>query len=725
MFFVTYLTENTHIIMIYRKKIFIYAVLCFLFIFNVSNLYSREIIPLNSEWKFRKVIPAESLQVEKMDLQALEWESVSIPHTWNNIDMQTAHRNYYTGDALYLQSYTPAIALKDKRIFLKFEGVGSVANVYVNKKLAGNHKGGYSAFVLEISNLLKFDEENEIVVVVSNKSRADVIPINHHLFGVYGGIYRPVQLIITEKINITLSDFGSPGVFISQKDVSENSAKIDIQVKLDNKYKDNQHVRLENSIFKHNGDLQLRHSTNEILNPSGTKTFTHSLTINQPHLWQGLDDPYLYKVVTRLIADNKVIDEVIQPLGVRTIEVKAAEGVYLNGKKIPMYGVCRHQDWWGIGSALDNKHHDTDLEIIKEIGATTIRLAHYQQSEYFYSRCDSIGFLVWAEIPFVNKVSTEEAGNARQQLTELIRQNYNHPSIFVWGLHNEVYEPYNYTANLTNELHNLAKDEDPYRYTVSVNGYGNIENPSNSYADIQGINRYFGWYEKTIQDLKPWIQHLEENYPNHAVILAEYGAEGNIEQQVETVEDFGDCCGPTKNYNETFQTKFHEMQWGYISDHPYLIASYLWNTFDFATPESFQGGIPARNMKGLVTFDRKIKKDAFFWYKANWSKEPVLYITQRRVTERVNEITPISIYSNSGIPTLTVNNKVVKNYKKGSTDIHYIFENIKLKRGKNTIKAVINVDGKKFEDNVIWDYQHGRIVKKSDIEERKEEHIGL
>jgi beta-galactosidase len=332
---------------------------------------------------------------------------------------------------------------------------------------------------------------------------------------------------------------------------------------------------------------------------------------------------------------------------------------------------------------------------------------------------------VWAEIPFVNRVSTDESGNAKQQLTELIRQNYNHSSIYVWGLHNEVYEPYNFTAQLTKELHDLAKTEDPGRFTVSVNGYGDINNPSNLHSDIQGINRYFGWYEKKIQDMERWLLNLKNNYPQYKVMLAEYGTEGNINQQVEKVGDVGDCCGPDKNYNETFQTRFHELQWSYIQKNPYLIASYIWNMFDFATPESFQGGVPARNMKGLITFDRKIKKDAFFWYKANWSKTPVLYITQRRVKERTYRITPVTVYSNIGIPTLFVNNKQIRNYVIGNTDVHYIFENIKLRKGKNVIKVVVSQDDVKYEDKVEWTYIEGKEQEVLETPEKKGVHTGL
>lgn len=688
--------------------------------------FARDVKSFNEGWLFKKgPFPTDQILFQSGFDQ--RWQDVAIPHTWNAIDMQNDKNNFYAGEAFYKKTYRPDASMKDKRIFLNFEGVASVAELYVNGTFVGNHKGGYSAFTIEISKLLKFGEDNEILLKVDNSSRPDVVPINHTLFGVYGGMYRPVHLIITEKVNIAVTDYASPGIYISQKNVTNKSADVNVEIKIENKNREAKRIQLLTSIYDMDGKLKLKKETAINVLPQGRQFYNQDFTITNPHLWQGLEDPYLYKVVTQIVSNGTVIDEVIQPLGLRHFELKAAEGMYLNGKKVPMYGVCRHQDWWQLGSALTNEQHDADLAIIKEIGATTIRLAHYQQSEYFYSKCDSIGFMIWAEIPFVNRVSTKEADNAKQQMTELIRQNYNHPSIYTWGLHNEVYTPINYTASLTTELHDLAKSEDPYRYTVSVNGYGDLGHGVNMNADIQGINRYFGWYEKKIQDMEPWIEGMEKEYPDYKVMLAEYGTEANIYHQQEVVGDVGDCCGFDKQYNETFATRFHEIQWGYIANHPYLLASYLWNTFDFATPASSQGGVEARNMKGLVTFDRKLKKDPFYWYKANWSKEPVLYLTQRRATERENKITPVTVYSNIGVPQLFVNGVEVKNYKKGTTHVHYIFENIELQEGVNEIEVKASYNGETYDDKIQWNYERNRNTR-SDIrkpQENKNEHIGL
>lgn len=691
-----------------------------------SSAFGRDVKSFNNDWKFKKG-PFSTDPILFSASFDERWQDVTIPHTWNAIDMQNDKNNFYDGEAYYRKTYRPDAALKDKRIFLRFEGVGAVTEVYVNNSFAGNHKGGYSAFAIELTKLLKYGEDNEILVKVDNSSRPDVVPVNHTLFGVYGGIYRPVDLIVTEKVNIAVTDYASPGMYISQENVSSKSADVKLKIKLENKNSQAKNIQLNTTIYDMQGKVvQSAKQPIQVL-PQGRQFLEQTFHIKNPHLWQGLEDPYLYKVETELIENGKTIDKVFQPLGLRHFELRAEDGMYLNGKKVPMYGVCRHQDWWKLGSALTNENHDTDLSIIKEIGATTIRLAHYQQSEYFYSKCDSIGFMVWAEIPYVNRVTTKEADNAKQQMIELIRQNYNHPSIYIWGLHNEVYSPNDYTVALTTELNDLAKTEDPYRYTVSVSGYNTVDRPTNLNADVQGINHYFGWYNGKIGDIEKWVTKMEKDFSGYKVMFSEYGAEANIYHQQEVVGDVGDCCGFNKRYNETFATRFHEIQWGVISKHPYLLASYIWNTFDFATPASSQGGVEARNMKGLVTFDRKIKKDPFYWYKANWSKEPVLYLTQRRVVDRVNEITPVTVYSNIGVPQLFVNGREVTSYKQGTTAVHYIFENVKLQEGKNEIEVRGVRGGKNYQDKIEWNYSENN-KNKSDINqpvENTNEHIGL
>lgn len=687
---------------------------------SICKAEAREVTPFNNGWEFKKgPFPTDAMQTAAR--WNADWEQVNVPHTWNADDMQKKTNNFYAGVAYYRKHYVFPESLEGKRLFLRFEGVGACAEVYVNGYLVGTHKGAYSAFVCEIGSQVRLGEENEIVVKADNAARPDVIPVNHALFGVYGGIYRPVWLIVTEPCNIVVNDCASPGVYITQKNVSKQSADVSVRVKLDNATLAPAALELENAIYTREGKLVKVHRQSFELTPQGVQNYVSDFKISHPHLWQGREDPYLYKVVSRLKQDGQVIDEVIQPLGLRKYEAVAGKGFFLNGKKYPMYGVTRHQDWWGMGSALTNREHDFDLDQIMEVGATTVRFAHYQQSDYIYSRCDTLGLIIWAEIPFVNRVTGQEWDNVHQQMRELIRQSFNHPSIYVWGIHNEVYHPHGYTAALTQSVHDLCKLEDPDRYTVAVNGYGHAEHPVNGNTDIQGMNRYFGWYEKKIQDIKPWIEKMEKEYPWQRLMLTEYGADANIEHQTELL---GDALNWDSDfYPETFQTKTHEYQWGVISQHPYILASYLWNMFDFAVPQWKRGGVDARNMKGLITFDRKIRKDAFYWYKANWSKEPVLYLTQRRNTERERRETSVTVYSNLGTPRVFLNGRELDGVRKGYTDVHYIFDQVTLAEGRNVLRAVIVSDGKEYTDEIVWNY-NGEHVRQADAYEHKKEHAG-
>lgn len=687
---------------------------------SICKAEAREVTPFNNGWEFKKgPFPTDAMQTAAR--WNADWEQVNVPHTWNADDMQKKTNNFYAGVAYYRKHYVFPESLEGKRLFLRFEGVGACAEVYVNGYLVGTHKGAYSAFVCEIGSQVRLGEENEIVVKADNAARPDVIPVNHALFGVYGGIYRPVWLIVTEPCNIVVNDCASPGVYITQKNVSKQSADVSVRVKLDNATLAPAALELENAIYTREGKLVKVHRQSFELTPQGVQNYVSDFKISHPHLWQGREDPYLYKVVSRLKQDGQVIDEVIQPLGLRKYEAVAGKGFFLNGKKYPMYGVTRHQDWWGMGSALTNREHDFDLEQIMEVGATTVRFAHYQQSDYIYSRCDTLGLIIWVEIPFVNRVTGQEWDNVHQQMRELIRQSFNHPSIYVWGIHNEVYHPHGYTAALTQSVHDLCKLEDPDRYTVAVNGYGHAEHPVNGNTDIQGMNRYFGWYEKKIQDIKPWIEKMEKEYPWQRLMLTEYGADANIEHQTELL---GDALNWGSDfYPETFQTKTHEYQWGVISQHPYILASYLWNMFDFAVPQWKRGGVDARNMKGLITFDRKIRKDAFYWYKANWSKEPVLYLTQRRNTERERRETSVTVYSNLGTPRVFLNGRELDGVRKGYTDVHYIFDQVTLAEGRNVLRAVIVSDGKEYTDEIVWNYS-GEHVRQADAYEHKKEHAG-
>lgn len=657
-------------------------------------------LKLDGEWEFSKSSYSE------LDSTIVEWDKISIPHTWNNIDMLKG-KDFYEGYALYKKIISIPLDWEGKRIFIRFEGVGQVAEVFVNDKIIGKHEGSFAAFTFDLSYDLKCGAENKIVIRVNNIATKKIIPTDHFLFGIYGGIYRPVSLIITNKTNITATDYSSSGVYITQKNVSKDRADIKIKTKIESIEKNFSNIILESIIYDYEGKNIGQNNLKIRMSSLGRKVFTQEIELTNPHLWHGKNDPYLHKVVVSIKdVNSNVIDQVIQPLGIRKFEIKAGKGFYLNNKKYNMYGVNRHQDWLGYGNALSNWQHDKDLEIMNDMGVTTIRLAHYQQSEYFYSKCDSLGYVISVEIPFINKTTGEEGDNAKLQMEELVKQNFNHPSIYAWGLHNEIYSNSSndfkkgagYGTILTRDLNEIAKTLDPDRHTVSVDN-GGMERPINKNADIQGFNRYYGWYGGHMGGIKKWIENYSLNYPEYSVILSEYGAGANIDHQLETVPKKVDPTG--QFFPESYATRFHETQWGDIANQDYLIASYVWNMFDFGLPLWVRGNVPARNHKGLVTFDREHKKDSYYWYKSNWNSDPMVYISDRRVINRKKSITDVHIYCNTYNLKLFVNGKRQRLFEKGKTNVHYVFKDIKLKKGENKI---VTSAGKKeiISDKVTW-----------------------
>lgn len=666
--------------------LFVANIICLTTLFAQN---SREITNFNTGWSFTK------------DTVAGSWQKVTLPHTYNTVDMQEG-RDFYTGNGFYKKAFTINAQQKGKRFFLKFDAVGQVATIYINGKYLMEHQGGYSAFALEITHVINYDAENTILVKANNEARKDIIPVNHFLFPIYGGIYRPVQMIITSPVNITVTDHAAAGVQIIQQQVSAAKADVLVKAKLENKEREHSSIVMQTQVTTPDGKVVANTVKDVVVSPQGTTYAFDNITITNPHLWNGVKDPYLYKISILLLKNGTEIDRIEQPLGLRNIEIVAGKGVFLNGQPYKMYGVTRHQDRWQYGNALLLEQEKEDMLLIKEMGATTIRLAHYQQSEHIYALADSIGFLTWAEIPLVNTVTTQESANAKQQMRELVRQNRNHPSIYIWGMHNEVYSKTkdDYVPVLTSALNDIAKTDDPYRYTVSVNGYGSMERGENLAGDVQGMNRYYGWYEGNIKDLDKWATGLEQQYPDYKVMLTEYGADGNIDQGAEFLPETKKIDPVNGQFSpENYQTETHIEQWAIIQNHPYVLASYLWNMFEFATPMWNRGGVKARNLKGLVTFDRLRKKDAFFWYKANWNPQPMIYLANRRDSIRTVPKTTIQVFANTQ-PQLKVNGKTVNGYA-GVNDKHWLFD-VTLKKGKNTIEARSEKEGGKITDKMYW-----------------------
>lgn len=692
------------------KKSFILAAGC-LFGISFSFGQTRTDVPFNNDWQYYKAnnntfftdFNNGSKYFENQDQWTrLEvWENVNLPHTYNKDDMQK-DRNFYEGKAVYQKKFTMKPGDKEKRSFIKFEGVGAVAQLFINGNYIGEHKGGYSMFAFEITNSVDYEKENTLVVVTDNKSRKDIIPINQFLFPVYGGIYRPVHFIQTNKTGFVVTDLASSGIYIRQKDVSAKQANIHVQAKLETKEKHTQNAELWVEIRNAEGKVISTDKQPVKISPQGVTYVNQEIKMKSPRLWDGVRDPYLYSLTARLMSNGQELDAVKQPLGVRKVEIIAGKGVFLNDKQYPMYGVCRHQDREGFGSALSFAQHKEDFELMKEMGVTTIRLAHYQQSPEVYSLADTLGFLTWAEVPFVNRVSYYENDNAKQQITELVKQNFNHPSIYIWGVHNEVYSK---TADeqvpvLSREMNDIIKTIDPDRYSVAVTGYNVIDRQENLTTDVQGINHYFGWYGGKIEDLGPWAEKVQQNFPDYKVMLSEYGADGNIDIGQESTEKPKDVV-TGKSFQENYQTETHIKQWAAIEKNPIIVASYVWNMFEFAVPAWNRGGVNARNLKGLITFDRQRKKDSFYWYKANWNPEPMIYLANRRDNKRTQAETKIQLFSNLKDVSVEVNGKSYQAVK-GENDKHWVVNQVQLQKGENKIVAKGKGAKGELTDEMVW-----------------------
>ncbi|SDX18384.1 beta-galactosidase [Lutibacter oricola] len=680
----------------YQKII---LVVCFVFIQLKATIYSqvnhittRTNINL-TDWKFKKGI---WYNAQKKDYNTNSWGNVKVPHTYSMDAIEKT--GYYKGEAWYRTSIDVPQSMKNERIFIRFEGVGQEAQVYLNEKSLGKHIGGYSAFIYEITDVVEFNKKNLIAVKVTNEPNFKRIPVDDKLFNHYGGIYRPVQIFSTPKQNISPNYYASPGIFIEQQELSSQLATLEIKIHVSSSTK-NKPSTLSYKVFDRENNLII--SKNQLVSFSEKEQIvSQKLEIENPILWNGKMNPYLYKLEVELNHYGK-IDKVIQAFGLRTFKVDPEKGFFLNDKPYRLNGVAIHQEWKDNGPALSNEQHQKDIDLIDEMGATSIRMSHYQHSDLQYQLADKKGLLVWAEIPFVHDYSGREQGNAKQQLRELILQNYNHPSIYVWGLWNEVRAWKGKNAPpvlLTQDLNKLAHSLDKTRLTASASDRGMISNMGNI-SDLQAWNKYFGWYYGEYEDMGKWLDNARKEYPEIELGISEYGVGGNIYQQ-----DVAKLEKPIGNYfPESVQTNYHEVTWKIIKDRPFVWSSYIWNMFDFSVAGWNRGGIQNLNHKGLVTFDRAIKKDAFYFYKANWNKEPMLYIAEQRNNIRTSSKTNVKIFTNINKVTLYLNGKKVRSLKQTADLNTIIFENINLTKGKNIIEVKGKIQKEIVAHKVIWE----------------------
>ena len=581
----------------------------------------RQIYNFNTKWAFSKeALEAPTTMPER-------WNWVNIPHTWNDIDGQDGGNDLYRGTAFYAKELEKMDLPKADRYFLEIQGANSSAIVYVNGKKLANHDGGYSTWRVDITDVL--EDKNLFVFEVDNSPNDRVYPQNAD-FTFYGGIYRDLNIIAVSESHFDLEYYGTPGIKVTPEVVGEN-AKVEVEVFVKN-VKENQ--KLVYTLKDAEGNVVAEQET------PASQTVA-SFEIENVHLWHGKKDPYLYTAEVCLKSEDEVLDNVSARFGCRTFEIHPENGFILNGEEYPLRGVSRHQDRWGVGNALLKEHHDEDMDLICEVGATTIRLAHYQHDQYFYDLCDERGMVVWAEIPYISTHMPNGRENTITQMKELVVQNYNHPSIVVWGLSNEITIGGEDDPDLVENhriLNDLVHEMDKTRLTtIACVSMCSMDNEYVQIPDVVSYNHYFGWYGGDTSQNGPWFDEFHAKYPNIPIGCSEYGCEALNWHTSDPQQ--GD-------YTEEYQAYYHEELIKQFFTRKYMWATHVWNMFDFGADSRNEGGENGQNHKGLMTFDRKYKKDSFYAYKAWLSDDPFVHICGKRYVDRVEETTKVTVYSN-------------------------------------------------------------------------------
>lgn len=618
----------------------------------------RQILNINRKWAFRKGVSAVPTEVPA------DWDFVNLPHTWNAIDGQDGGNDYYRGTCMYVKTLDREEIPKADRYYLEFKGANSSADVYLNGEKLAHHDGGYSTWRVEITDGLK--KGTQLAVAVDNAENDRVYPQMAD-FTFYGGLYRDVNLIAVSNSHFDLEYYGGPGIAVTPT-VQGDSAAVKIEAYLTD-VNDGQTVQY--TVFDADG--------NAVVTAEAAAT-EPNVTVKIPnvHLWNGRKDPYLYTAAAELSEGDTVLDEVSARFGCRTFKIDPEKGFFLNGKSYPLHGVSRHQDRWAVGNALLPAHHKEDIELICEMGANTVRLAHYQHDGYFYDLCDEKGMVVWAEIPYISKHMPAGRENTVSQMKELIIQNYNHPSIVVWGLSNEITMNGSDADLVENHklLNDLAHEMDKTRLTAAaVVSMCDVHDKYLQIPDVLSFNHYFGWYGGDTAMNGPWFDKFHAEFPNIPVGMSEYGCEALGWHTSTPVQ--GD-------YTEEYQAYYHEELIKQLFTRPYLWATHVWNMFDFGADARNEGGENGQNHKGLVTFDRKYKKDAFYAYKAWLSDVPFVHICGKRYIDRVEDTTKVTVYSNFPEVELFANGKSLG---KQTSDVHFFYFQVP-NRGETRLEAV-------------------------------------
>ncbi|MDW8471399.1 MULTISPECIES: glycoside hydrolase family 2 protein [Streptomyces] len=660
-------------------------------------------IHLNNGWRF---IRSDVAGAQAPGFNDSGWTTVNTPHTWNAADGADGGNNYYRGVGWYRRHYTVPAELAGKRLYLQFAGVNQVADVWVNGTYLGQHKGGYSRFRFDATAALVPGGDNVIAVKVTNARDTGIAPLSAD-YTFQGGIYRNVSLWAVDDLHVRMTDYAGPGVYLRQSNVSAASATVTVTTKLWNDSTTTRSVVVRSVIADKSGTIVAETSSTAQTVPAATGTeVQQTLHISNPHLWNGLADPYLHNAGVEIHdvtgGGDQITDVVTERLGLRSIAVDANTGFRLNGSHLHLHGVNLHQGRAGKGWAISDADHTQDFDLISEIGANTVRMAHYQHDQKDYNLADERGMIVWAEIPLVDLVTNSAAftTSTQNQLRELIRQNYNHPSIAFWGIGNEQID-YNGTATntLLASLADIVEAEDPDRLsTYAVRG----EDPDNAQAGLHtqttGFNKYYGWYYGSKDgDLGAWADNLHANSPSRRIAMSEYGVGASTTQH----ELNPPKPAPGGSWHpEEYQSLFHEAAWKQLAARPFIWGTFVWAMFDFPSDGRGEGGQPGINDKGLVTRDRQIRKDAFYWYKANWAATPTLHITSRRWTQRTDATTELKVYSNAGQVTATLNGTSLGT--RSSSDHIFRWPSITLRPGQNTVTVTATINGSTHTDSVNW-----------------------
>jgi len=697
-------------------------------------------MPLRDGWRFK--LGPESATEFQAEPDAT-WTTVSVPHTWNRVgyykDAPASHintaQNVVTtlGVGWYKLVFTPPANVEGMESFLQFDAASRIATVWLNGTMLGTHRGGFSRFRLDSTAALKLGQENTLKVRVDNtkpalgSSTADVLPLTGDFF-VYGGLYRPVSLVFTRKMHLDLLDYGSSGIYAKTASIGSGGAQVQVRMRVRNDTEQSHAVVLRALLIDSMGKITAQQEQFVTVEPASTVESTADLAVLHPHLWQGVEDPYLYHLVVELSNNSsRLLDRVSLPFGIRQFRFDPNKGLFLNGRHVAVHGVGYHQDREGKGWASQPEDVAADEEMMREMGVTGIRLTHYQHGQPIHDLADRDGLVLWDEIPLVSQwtldgslqPTAELRENARQQLRELISQNFNHPSVITWSIGNEIDFGNSMPAfvgnkgggvpdplPLLNELNQLAHELDPDRPTTLATCCEGIRYAPDtvvpitaSVTDLSGANRYFGWYYGKPADLGPHLDALHNTRPAQPMAVTEYGAGGALSLHSDNA--LGGPESRNRPQAEEYESYIHEQNWSTMRSRPYLWGTFIWNSFDFGSNTRSEGNAQDINTKGIVTFDHKHRKDPYYFYKAYWTATPTVHINSSLYTERAYRIADVRVYSNAPKTLLKVNGKLFA-VLAACPDRICVWDGVVLSPGVNNIVATGAFPSGNVEDRVQW-----------------------